>query len=112
MTHSSNRELDRAARRYMAEHPGIRYTAARRAVEERARTASASSADSSLPPANSFSASQEALARLLSGRRGSIRGKTSVAFDRALFTAQRGAEGLVLDLDSPGSAPRRQEYPP
>ncbi|MEU4726038.1 TetR/AcrR family transcriptional regulator [Nonomuraea dietziae] len=42
------------------------------------------------------------------GRRGSIRGKTSVAFDLALFTAQRGAEGLVLDLDSPGSAPMRR----
>ncbi|MFI7641897.1 hypothetical protein [Nonomuraea sp. NPDC049400] len=108
MTHSRSREFDRAVRRYMAEHPGTRYTVARRAVEERARTAPSSLADFSGSATEPSTASQEALARLLSGRRGVISGKTTLAFDLAFRTHK----ALVVDLDSLGSATAPQEFIP
>ncbi len=111
MTHPRDRELDRKVRQYMAEHPGTRYAAARRAVEECPEPQSTlERAGDEVPPEL-----REAMARMHSDRLRLLPGKTTMsATELAVLFAQRYPGVRLIDLDppSPRSEPMWREYDP
>ncbi|PWI06344.1 hypothetical protein DIZ27_33845 [Streptomyces sp. NWU339] len=110
MTHPRDRELDRKVRQYMAEHPGTRYAAARRAVEEEpAPQLDAERAGDQVP-----SEVLEAVARMYSDHHRPLPGKTTTSVELAMLFAQRYPGVRIIDVDSSSSRsePKRRDYDP
>ncbi|MFI5749058.1 hypothetical protein ACIBBE_24700 [Streptomyces sp. NPDC051644] len=86
MTHPRDREFDRKVRQYMAEHPGTRFAAARRAVEEHPAPQSAPVRAGDEVP----SELREALARMHSDHDRALPGKTTTSSSElAILFAKR-----------------------
>lgn len=119
MTHAEDRDQDRLVRQYMAEHPGMRYNVARRAVAEQASTAATARTAVPAPTTDAIQELGELMARLraVSGAADrTLPGKTHASFDMARHAAALyGNRVRIIDVDSAFSAPPpavQQDYTP
>ncbi|MFJ9580896.1 hypothetical protein ACIRQF_31465 [Streptomyces sp. NPDC101191] len=119
MTHAEDRDQDRLVRQYMAEHPGMRYNVARRAVAQQTSTAATAQPAAPGPTTEATQELGELMARLRAmsdaGDR-TLPGKTHASFDMGRHAAALyGNRVRIIDVDSAFSAPPpavRQDYTP